>query len=65
MAPPQPLQVQLPSTFGLSPCCGADESPPPLTFLAWQSRHVSPALLRGSNGNCVIAAPHPLQVQFP
>ena len=66
MAVPQPLQVQLPSTRGLSleaepPLAGADCA----RLLLWQSRQVNPFVLRGSNGNSVIAAPHPLHVQFP
>ncbi len=65
MAVPQPLQVQFPATFGLSPVAlAAAEGAAPLLF-EWQSRQVKPDVPRGSNGNSVIAAPHPLHTQFP
>lgn len=61
---PHPLQLQLPSTRFFSPCVDdalEDELPP----FAWQLRHLSPAVLLGSNGSSVIAPPHTLHVQFP
>ena len=66
ITPPQPEHVQLPSYIVLSPLLswrGAEELS--LRPLEKQSRHLSPAVLRGSNGSSVITPPQPLHVQFP
>ncbi len=68
MAAPQPLQVQLPATFGFSPAGASDDAPSAgaaFRLLAKQALQVRPLSLRGSKGNCVMAPPHLLQVQFP
>jgi hypothetical protein len=65
---PQPLQVQLPATFGFSPAGASDDVPSEgeaFLLLAKQALQVRPLSLRGSNGSWVIAPPHLLQVQLP
>ncbi len=64
MAVPQVAHFQSPEKVGFSPLLLLLGCAFPLLLL-WQSRHIRPSVLRGSNGNSVMAAPQPLQVQFP
>ncbi len=64
IAASHPLHFQSPEKRGRSPSCFCGLDSPPFLFL-WHSRHRSPVVFLGSNGNSVIAPPHPLHVQFP
>ena len=64
IALPQPAQVHLPSNIFRSPRSLFWRGALPFCFW-WQSRHIRPSSLLGSNGNSVIVAPQPLHFQFP